>query len=203
MKAVGLAVAVLAFASCALAQDEHFAIHVSAAGVFSRTATSNDGTVTLKPTRSLSIGGGIRYRFSRRHSLELNIGRTHNSQLFIVAPDTFRITTTVAEYTVAYLLSPFERKRWEPFVFGGAGALRFQPGTTYIDGFQASIGAASETALGFLYGAGAVYHVLGPIGLRFEYRGLIYKEPHFKVPRLFTGARGHMAEPAVGIVLRF
>ena len=203
MKAAALVLSVLALASWAGAQEEHFAVRVSAAGVFNRTANSNDGTVTLKPTSSLAFVGGLRFRFTPRQSLEINIGRTHNSQLFTVAPNTFRITTGVAEYTGAYVLSPFSGKRWEPFIFGGAGALRFRPNTTYIDGFQASFGAASETALAFLYGVGAMYQVIGPLGLRLEYRGLIYKEPDFKIPRLFTAAHGHMAEPALGIVFRF
>jgi hypothetical protein len=31
----------------------------------------------------------------------------------------------------------------------------------------------------------------------------VYKAPDFKVQNLFTGARGHMAEPSVGIVVKF
>jgi hypothetical protein len=37
-----------------------------------------------------------------------------------------------------------------------------------------------------------------------QYRGLLYKAPDFRVPSLlFTGAKGHMAEPSAGIVLKF
>jgi hypothetical protein len=42
------------------------------------------------------------------------------------------------------------------------------------------------------------------LALRLQYRGLLYKVPDFHVPSLFfTGAKGHMAEPSVGIVVKF
>ncbi len=41
------------------------------------------------------------------------------------------------------------------------------------------------------------------LALRLQYRGLVYKAPSFNVQNLFTGARGHMAEPSVGIVVKF
>jgi hypothetical protein len=41
------------------------------------------------------------------------------------------------------------------------------------------------------------------VALRLQYRGLIYKAPDFNVQNLFTGAKGHMAEPSVGIVVKF
>jgi len=39
--------------------------------------------------------------------------------------------------------------------------------------------------------------------LRLQYRGFIYKAPSFDVPGISTDARGHIAEPSVGLVFKF
>jgi opacity protein-like surface antigen len=83
------------------------------------------------------------------------------------------------------------------------GGLRFSPGNTYIDGFQASLGAVSETSLAFLYGGGVDYQLWRRLKLRLQYRGFLYRNPDFNVPPLFTGARGHIAEPSLGLAFNF
>ncbi len=137
------------------------------------------------------------------HSLEANFAHTMNSQVFLLAPNNFRVQAGITEFSGAYVFSPFQTARVVPFLFGGAGALRFNPGNTSIDGFQAAFGAAQQTSLAFLYGAGADYRLWRVLALRLQYRGLIYKAPDFNLQNLFTGARGHMAEPSVGIVFKF
>src|SRR6266581_1014460 len=173
-KSVGAAALVVALASLAAARDvNRFDFSVGAAGVFSKTATN--GSITLKPTNSYEVLGTVRFRFQ----------------------------TGITELTGAYVFSPFQTARLEPFLFGGGGALRFNPGTTYVDGFQSSFGAAQQTSLAVLYGAGVDYHLWRRLALRLQYRGLFYKNPDFKVQNLFTGTRGHMAEPSAGIVVKF
>jgi opacity protein-like surface antigen len=178
-------------------------VGINGAGVFSKTSTSYNGAVTQKPTNSVAIFGSVRFRFSPKHGIEGNIGHTMNSQIFVRPPDAYRVQTGVTEYTLAYVFTPFNTARLEPFLLGGAGPLKFNPDTTYIDGFQSSFGAVSRTQLAFLYGGGADYRLWRRLALRLQYRGLIYKPPDFGVGTLFTGARGHMAEPSVGIVAKF
>lgn len=203
MKAARLVLTVVGLASMAHAQASHLEVRLGVAGAFNRMSTSTDGTRGLKPTNSLDILGSVRWRFNRMHSLELNVGHTNNSQIYAVAPDTFRITATVTEYSGAYVFSPFAARRFEPFVFGGAGGLHFNPKTTLIDGSPASFGAVSQTSLAFLYGGGTEYRLWRLFSLRLEYRGLIYKNPDFSISRLFTGSRGHIASPSAGIVAKF
>ncbi len=198
-----LAVIILALVSFAQAQDVgHFEVSLGVGGVFSSKSSANSGT-TLKPTNSGAILATFRFRFNRMHSLEANFGHTMNSQVFLLAPNNFRVPAGITEFSGAYVFSPFQTARIEPFLFGGAGALRFNPGNTSIDGFQAAFGATRQTSLAFLYGAGADYRLWRVLGLRLQYRGLIYKAPDFNLQNLFTGARGHMAEPSVGIVFKF
>jgi opacity protein-like surface antigen len=205
LKTAGLAIGtILILTSFALPQDDgHFDVSIGYAGVFSKTSTASQSSVSLKPTTSGAILATFRYRFNHMHGLEVNIGHTSNSQVFSVPPDTFRVTTGITEYSGAYVLSPFHSKRIEPFVLAGGGTLGFNPGNQYIDGFLSPFGARSQRALAFLYGGGADYRVWKALALRVQYRGLIYKVPDFRVPRLFTGVMGHMAEPSAGLVIKF
>ena len=197
-------VIIFALVSFTQAQDVgHFDVSLGFGGVFSKSSSAADRGVTLKPTNSAAILATFRFRFNRMHSLEANFAHTMNSQVFLLAPNNFRVQAGITEFSGAYVFSPFQTARVEPFLFGGAGALRFNPGNTSIDGFQAAFGATQQTSLAFLYGAGADYRLWRVLALRLQYRGLIYKAPDFNLQNLFTGARGHMAEPSVGIVFKF
>ena len=81
---------------------------------------------------------------------------------------------------------------------------RAQPLFFLGDLMSSSFGAARQTSLAFTYGAGLDYPLWRILAVRLQYRGLIYKQPDFQLPTLFfTGAKGHMAEPSLGIVIRF
>src|SRR5262249_52514027 len=130
---------VLALTAFVAAQEvERFNASVSGAAVFSKSSTSSNGSLTLKPTNSSDVFGSVRWRLNRFHALEANIGHTMNSQVYTIAPNNFRVSVDIMEFSGDYVLSPMHTKHWEPFLFGGAGALRFSPGTTYINGLQSS-----------------------------------------------------------------
>jgi outer membrane immunogenic protein len=205
VRRAGLGIAfVLGITFIASAQDVgRFELSVSEGAVFSKSSASSNGVLMLKPTNSGATLGTFRYRFNRRHGLELNIGHTMNSQIYVLPPNNFRVMAGVTEYSGAYVLNLFQTPRLEPFLFGGAGALRFTPGNTYIDGFLSPFPVTRQTALAFLYGGGADYHLWRFFSARLQYRGLIYKTPNFGQPNLATGAKGHLAEPAIGIVAKF
>jgi opacity protein-like surface antigen len=206
MKRAGLAIAaILVLVSLAPAQDDegHFDVGLGYSGVFSKTSSASLSNTTLKPTTSGGVLATFRYRFNRTHGIAVNIGRTNNSQVFTIPPDTLRVNTGITEFSGAYVFSPFQTMRIEPFVLAGAGMLRFNPGNQYIDGFQSAFGAHQQMSLTFLYGGGIDYRLWKALALRVQYRGLIYKVPNFKVPSLFLGVYGHMAEPSAGIVIKF
>ncbi len=127
----------------------------------------------------------------------------------------YRIQGLISEFTGAYVFSFLQSDKLEPFVFGGGGVLVFNPSITQIDAIASSIGARRQTKPAFLYGAGVDYKVFSilpiisksslssKVALRLQYRGLVYKAPSFDVQNLFTGAEGHMAEPSIGLVVKF
>src|SRR6267154_1025225 len=205
MGKTGLVITVLLLAGMVSAQEQkRFDFTISGAGVFSKTTTSSSGSIGDTPTTSVAYTGTFRYHLTPKHAFEVNIGHTSNSQIFSAGTEPFRVVNGITEYTGDYVFSPFSRGKLQPFLLAGAGALRFNPGNTFIDTFPASFGAAQQTSLALVYGVGADYHLWRMVALRLQYRGLFYKQPDFQLPTLFfTGARGHLAEPAAGIVVRF
>ena len=132
-------------------------------------------------------------------------------------PLTYRIQGTIAEYSGAYVFSFHQSEKIEPFVFAGAGALVFYPGygSSTINGVKTTLPSSRQTRPAFLYGGGFDWQIFSSVplvrraslvnhlALRLQYRGLVYKAPDFNVQNLFTGAKGHMAEPSIGIVVKF
>ena len=204
MKTAGLAFATLLVSvSSAAAQADRVEVSLSAAAAFSKTSTATNSAVTLKPTKSGEVFGTVQYHFSKMHSFEVNIGHLRNSQIYTVPPDSYRVIASITEFSGAYVFSPFAAKKFAPFLLGGVGALRFNPGNTYIDGFQVNLAATMQTSLAFVYGAGTDYHLWRVLWLRAQYRGLIYRVPDFNRKIFFTGAHGHLAEPSLGLAIRF
>jgi len=202
-------------ASMAWAQDNTYEISLGGSAVFSKQSSGN-GTV-LTPTNSGAVLITGRYRFSEHSSVEINYSHTANSQIYFSAPLTYRIRDTIAEYSGAYVFSFRQSAKTEPFVFAGAAALVFYPGYNFntVNGVHTYLPASQQTQPAFLYGGGLDYRIFSALplirrssltnhlALRLQYRGLVYKAPAFNVQNLFTGARGHLAEPSVGIVVKF
>jgi outer membrane immunogenic protein len=186
----------------AVAQDDgHYDASVGFAGVFGKQSTGN-GTL-LNPTNSGAFVASLRYRFNPTHSVEFNYASTRDSQVFATGANQFRIMSKVSEYSFAYVLNIFSRRKFEPFVFAGAGALSFSPGNTYINTYALPVSVSKQTEIAFLYGAGVDYRVLSRLAVRFQYRGLVYKAPDFSGANFLTSAKGNLAEPSIGVVFRF
>ncbi len=184
-----------------LAQDNRYDVGLSVGGVLTKQSTGNGTAQT--PTNSGVFLATARMRFTERSSVELNFGRTKDSQIYMASPFQYRIQGPVTEFSGAYVFSFLQTKKLEPFVLGGAAALVFTPTTTLINGIPTSLPASRQTKPALLYGGGADYLFFRSFALRLQYRGLVYKAPDFNVANLFTGARGHQAEPSVGIVFKF
>lgn len=212
----GIAMAAFFLLTCmGWAQDNTYDLSLGGAAVFSKQSAGN-GTV-LTPTNSGAVLVTARYRISDHSSIALNYSHTANSQIYFAPPLTYRIPGTIGEYSGAYVFSFHESKKAEPFVFAGAAALVFYPSysTSTINDVQTYLPSTRQTQPAFLYGGGVDYKIFSSLplihrsslsnhlALRLQYRGLVYKAPDFKVQGLFTGARGHLAEPSLGIVVKF
>jgi opacity protein-like surface antigen len=188
----------------------HFDVSASAAEMFPKSSTGNGTTDT--PTISFAQLGTFRYRRSFRNSIIANYGRTSQSQVYSVGENQFQVLGKVIEYSGAYVLNLFpEEKKFETFVLAGGGELSFVPGATFITtpfgqpgySYQVPLHTVGQKEAAFLYGGGIDYPVRHHWALRMQYRGLLYRAPDFSGPGFFTGAHGHIAETAGGVVFRF
>jgi outer membrane immunogenic protein len=197
-----LLAAVFLLPCLAFAQENRWDVSLGATAVFSKKSSGN-GT-ELAPTNSGAFLATGRRRFTSRSSVALNFARTKDSQLYNTGLFTYRVPVRISEFSGAYVFSFLQSEKVEPFVFGGAAGLSF-----YVNNYAVSssqqilLGETRQTQPALLYGAGADYHVWHRIAVRLQYRGLVYKAPDFSGPNFFTGARGHLAEPGVGVVLKF
>jgi opacity protein-like surface antigen len=82
-----------------------------------------------------------------------------------------------------------------PFGVLGAGVLFNQPVGGQTD-------TTSSNKAAFVYGAGLDWGLLPHIGLRFQYRGNLYKAPDLTTLYGSSGAFTHTAEPMIGVYLR-
>jgi hypothetical protein len=217
-KKAGSALAVLLFlSSLSFGQDGHYDVSVNGSGIFTKQSGANG--VTQSATEGAGGFATFRVRFNPKHSLLFNYGRAKNSQVYQTI-DSFHVLSNISEYTGAYAFSPFRKGNFEPFVFAGGGWLSFSPRTTWVffpplannvpNNIQVTLGTAKQSELAVLYGFGTDYKLPWRFALRLQYRGLFYREPDFKVDAssgssvsFFTGAKGHMAEPSIGLVFSF
>jgi opacity protein-like surface antigen len=219
LKNAGLIAAALCLlTSPGITQDKgHFDASFNGAVVF--TKTSNGNGIQHSATIGSDYFGTFRVRFNRKHSLEFNYGRAKNSQVYQTNFD-YHVVTSTSEYSGAYVYNLFEKGKFEPFLLVGAGALSFNPQSTWLilpdfvagipNRVQINLNAAKQTNLAYLYGGGVDYRLPWRFALRLQYRGLIYNAPDFKVNpnsgsavNFSTGSKAHMAEPSIGLVFRF
>ena len=210
IKQAGIAVAAVLILTCAaLGQDGRWDVSANAVGMLSKQSSGNQ--VVLTPTQGYGVVGSAQMRLASRFSLQVNAGHAHNSQKYATGTLDYRIQSTITEFSGALVFRLFETAKWKPFLFGGAGALVFNPNSTLIlnnsllspGETPESIGAARQTRIAILYGGGVDRPLLPHLFLRLQYRGLVYSPPDFTVSGLFTGGQGHVAEPSIGLAFKF
>ena len=188
--------------SAAHAQENRSEVSLSAFGSFPRQTTGN--SIQQDPTNSGGFLLGYTYGFRPHQSVELNYGFTRDTQNYtILGAITGPIASqqaNVHQLTAAYVLDAGRSRKLDPFVLGGIGALIFNP---VSNSTNAAFGSTTQTTAAFVYGFGVDYRLVHSLGLRLQYRGLIYKAPDFGLSEISTGAWGHSAEPSIGITYRF
>jgi outer membrane immunogenic protein len=189
----------LVWTCVAAAQDSRSDVAVGGTGWF--TKDTNGNGVSQSTTNSGGFLASYRYQFGGFSAVGFDYGFTRNSQVFNTSSFLFaQQQASVHEFTGEYIFKMHHRWKVDPFLMAGGGALFFSP----ITASTQSIPLASERTQGtFLYGLGADYKLMGPVGVRVQYRGLIYKAPDFASTTFSTGSWTHTAEPMVGLTLRF
>lgn len=187
--------------SSGYAQNGRFEFSVSAGALFSKQ--TNAFGVQQTPTQSLGILLTAGMRLNAITSLEVSYGHTRNSQKYTASGLDYRIVSTMSEYAGALVFRPFHMEKIHPFLLAGGGVLGFYPGDTFVDDVPALLTYSRQNKPTFIYGGGFDYPVSPHLAVRLQYRGLLYSPPNFKLPPLLTSGPGHIAEPSVGVVVKF
>ncbi|MDR3738778.1 MAG: hypothetical protein P4L40_07120 [Terracidiphilus sp.] len=181
-------------------------IAISGYGAFSGT-TNGNGTIQspsnaagamaeLRHIRNPLIGYEATYSWNRAN-------QTYNASSYscpggvtpCAAPTPAAVSANAHEITADWVVSA-HLLNLRPFALGGVGVLLNQP----VSGQSST---TSSTKPVFVYGAGVDWGVLPHLGLRFQYRGNLYKAPD--VTKLYTSTDKftQTAEPMIGAYFRF
>jgi hypothetical protein len=165
-------------------------------GQFSGNSSGNG--VTDTPTDSLGALATFRQSLHPWLGYEVNYSYTRFTEKYSTIP--FGVQNNMHEVSGAYLLQgpSLPLLGLQPFGAVGVGALIFLPTTTGGQMYH------QQTRVPLLYELGVNYPILtSHLGIRLQYRGLVYKTPDFNSPLLTTNARRQTSEPSVGAYLRF
>src|ERR1700684_3050786 len=169
---------------------------VAVFGQFS--GTSNGDGVKDSPTESMGALATVRQSFHPWLGYEVNYSYTRFTEKYSTIP--FGVQNNVHEVTVAYLLQgpTLPILGWQPFGAVGTGVLIFLPTTTGGQKYH------QQNEVPLLYELGVNYPILtSHLGLRFQYRGLVYTTPDFNAPLLTTNAKRQTSELSLGAYLHF
>jgi opacity protein-like surface antigen len=186
------------FASAAFAQVEQPSqFTIQAIGLV--TKSSNDQTPAHEATKSGGFLVGYSYQFSKWFGAEGNYGFTRNTQKYGQFGGQTLLESNFHEVTGSLVVHiPARVSSFRPYVLGGGGALVFDPTSRY-----AVSGADRQTRGTVVYGGGANFDLTNRVGVRVEYRGLVYKTPDFSISTLNLDKYTHLAQPSAGVFIRF
>jgi hypothetical protein len=155
-------------------------------------ANSVGGLFELRHISNPFVGYEVTYSFNRANQAYSYTGTTPAGSGPGLVPT---VSANAHEITGDWLFS-FPAGRLRPFALVGVGLLLTEP-----VGGQSQTTSSSEPV--FIYGAGFDWRLVPHFGLRFQYRGNVYKAPHISTAFGSNNALTHAAEPMIGAYVKF
>lgn len=196
---------ILVFCAMASAQTD---VAASLYGAFSGTTTGNGvaqspansagGMFELRHIANPILGFEATYSFNRANQTYTPTRAVSPTCPTTGCPPTVGPITVPAdahEITADWVPS-LHIANLRPFGVLGVGLLLDVPSGS-------SSGTSTTTKPVYVYGAGLDWGVLPHLGLRFQYRGNLYKSPDLTALYSSTGTFTHTAEPMIGAYFRF
>ena len=198
-----LLVALIAYGSRASAQTD---VAANLYGTFSGATNSNG--VTQSPSNSAGVMIELRHisnpivgyeatysynRADQAYTPQIGVASCPSNNPSCGAP--VAVSANAHEISGDWIVS-VHGANLRPFALAGVGLLFNQPSSGQAD-------TTSSTKPVFLYGAGLDWGVLPHLGLRFQYRGNLYKSPDLTTLFTSVNAFTHTAEPMIGAYFRF
>jgi hypothetical protein len=166
-----------------------FSTNVSGVNQFNKPLTQSPSNtlgalLTLRYIKSPLVGFEANYTYARY---------TQNYSAYIIGG----AQANTHEYSLGYVAHGPKFFGVEPFAGVGIGTMEFKP-TTY--GGQ---GLKTQARAAYYFNAGAEDMIASHLGLRAQFRGLVYLAPDFGQNYLTITRRTLTTEPSVGVFLRF
>lgn len=164
-------------------------------GIVQSPANAAGGILELRHISNPIMGYEATYSFNRANQVYAP-NHTCVTNLLPCAPPTPAAVSANAHEIAGDWIASLHIANLRPFALAGVGLLINQP-----SGGQANTSTSTKPA--FIYGAGLDWGLVAHLGLRFQYRGNLYKAPD--LTRLYTssGAFTHTSEPMIGAYFRF
>jgi opacity protein-like surface antigen len=164
-------------------------------GTIQSPANSAGGMIELRHISNPLVGYEATYSYNRDNQTYAPSAGIGTCALGVTCGVPAAVKANAHEVTADWLVS-VHVANLRPFVLGGAGILFNQPTSGQTD-------TTSQTKPVFVYGAGLDWGVFPHLGLRFQYRGNLYKAPD--LTRLYTSTNvfTHTSEPMIGAYFRF
>lgn len=184
-------------------------VAVSLYGAFS--GTTNGNHTTQSPANA--AGGMVEVRhivnpiIGYEGTYSFNRANQTYSTLLVCPGTNCPITSTTAVSADAHevtgnWVASVKIANLRPFALAGGGLLFNQPSGGITSTNAPSTSTNSSTKGVFDYGAGLDWGLLPHLGLRFQYRGNLYKAPDLTKLYTSTGAFTHTSEPMIGVYFR-
>jgi opacity protein-like surface antigen len=161
----------------------------NANGTVQSPANSAGGLVELRHIKNPLVGYEVTYSYNRANQ------RYQCSGISCTTIDPITVSANAHQVTGDWVAS-LHLANLRPFALVGVGVLFNQP-----TGNQ--FGTNSDTKAVFQYGAGLDWGLIPHLGLRFQYRGNLYKAPDLSELFTSTDAFTRTSEPMIGAYFRF
>ena len=163
----------------------------NANGTVQSPANSAGGLVELRHIKNPLVGYEVTYSYNRAN-------QRYRSDCSGIACTTIAPITVEANahQVTGDWVASLHLANLRPFALVGVGVLFNQP-----TGDQ--FATTSDTQAVFQYGAGLDLGLIPHLGLRFQYRGNLYKAPDLSKVFTSTDAFTHTSEPMIGAYFRF
>jgi len=157
------------------------------------SANAAGGLFEFRHISNPLVGYEVTYSFNRANQVYTYTGTTPAGS----GPGPFlaAVSANAHEITGDWLLSAHAGKL-RPFALVGVGLLLTQP----VSG-QSQTTSSNEPV--YVYGAGLDWRLVPHLGLRFQYRGNVYKAPNITTAYGSNGGFTHTAEPMIGAYFKF
>lgn len=203
---LALALPLIIFGAVCAAAHAQTDAAVSFFGAFGSTSNYNGGLEHQRPAdaaggmfelRHISnplVGFEATYSFNRANQVYSYTGPTPVGP---PGPYVDSVSANAHEITGDWLFSA-HAANLRPFALAGVGLLLTEPASA-----PTNVNTSNSNELVYVYGAGLDWRLRPRLGLRFQYRGNVYKAPSITTSYGTGGAFTHAAEPMIGAYFRF